>query len=79
MAKHPPPPPLPDFETSLSELERIATAMESGQMSLNDALSAYQQGTTLLRHCQNTLSAAEKQIEVLDQAVTGRLLAESGL
>ena len=69
MAKHTPA--LPDFETSLAELEQIAAAMESGQMPLSEALSAYQRGISLLKHCQGTLTAAEQQIEVLDQGLTG--------
>ena len=65
MPKHPPL--LPDFETALTELERIVTTMESGQMPLNETISAYQRGVTLLRHCQLTLSTAETQIKVLEQ------------
>ena len=65
MPKHPPQ--LPDFETALTELERIVTTMESGQMPLNETISAYQRGVTLLRHCQLTLSTAETQIKVLEQ------------
>lgn len=75
MAKHSPA--LPDFETSIAELERIATAMESGQMPLDEALTAYQRGINLLRHCQSTLAAAEKQIEILDQGMTVPLQADS--
>ncbi len=61
------PPPLPDFESSLAELERIVTTMESGQIPLNEALASYQRGINLLRHCQQTLSSAEEQIRVLEQ------------
>lgn len=65
MPKHPPS--LPDFETSLTELERIVATMESGQMPLNEALAAYQRGVGLLRHCQQTLGNAETQIKLLEQ------------
>jgi exodeoxyribonuclease VII small subunit len=75
MAKHSPP--LPDFETSLGELERIASTMESGQMPLGEALSAYQRGISLLKHCQGTLAAAEQQIEVLDQGLMASLPANT--
>ena len=53
----------------MSELERIVQTMETGQMTLNDSLVAYQRGVTLLRHCQQTLGAAEEQIKVLEQGV----------
>ena len=35
-------------------------------MPLQDALDAYQRGAALLRRCQETLTAAEQQIRVLD-------------
>jgi exodeoxyribonuclease VII small subunit len=40
--------------------------MEAGQMPLQDALDAYKRGVTLLRQCQETLTAAEQQVSVLD-------------
>jgi len=58
--------PAPSFEAALGELEGIVTAMESGQMPLQEALDAYKRGVGLLRQCQDTLSAAEQQISVLD-------------
>jgi exodeoxyribonuclease VII small subunit len=56
----------PSFESALTELESIVTAMEAGQMPLQDALDAYQRGVVLLRQCQETLTAAEQQILILD-------------
>ena len=56
----------PSFETALRELEGIVTAMEAGQMPLQDALDAYKRGMALLRQCQETLTAAEQQISILD-------------
>ena len=54
------------FERALGELERIVAAMEAGQMPLQEALDAYQRGVALLRQCQDTLTAAEQQIRILD-------------
>ena len=56
----------PSFENDLDELENIVTAMENGQMPLQEALDAYNRGVTLLRRCQETLSAAEQQVRLLD-------------
>jgi exodeoxyribonuclease VII small subunit len=56
----------PSFENALSELEGIVAAMEAGQMPLQDALDAYKRGAELLRQCQETLTAAEQQIRILD-------------
>lgn len=54
------------FESALTELEGIVIAMEAGKMPLQDALDAYGRGIALLRRCQDTLSAAEEQIRILD-------------
>ncbi|MCF8150152.1 MAG: exodeoxyribonuclease VII small subunit [Burkholderiaceae bacterium] len=56
----------PSFENALSELEGIVAAMEAGQMPLQDALDAYRRGAALLRQCQETLTAAEQQVRILD-------------
>ncbi len=54
------------FESALKELEGIVAAMEAGQMPLQEALDAYQLGVSLLRRCQDTLTAAEQQVSILD-------------
>ncbi|MCE9570567.1 MAG: exodeoxyribonuclease VII small subunit [Rhodocyclales bacterium] len=56
------------FESALKELEGIVVAMEAGQMPLQDALDAYKRGVALLRQCQDTLTAAEQQVSILDAA-----------
>ena len=40
------------FEDSLAELEAIVDRLESGQGSLDDAITAYERGSQLKRHCQ---------------------------
>lgn len=54
------------FEASLTELEGIISAMEIGQMPLQEALDIYKRGILLLRQCQETLNAAEQQIHILE-------------
>ncbi|MDR2238827.1 MAG: exodeoxyribonuclease VII small subunit [Zoogloeaceae bacterium] len=54
------------FETALAELESIVQGMESGRLSLEESLAAYQRGAALLKHCQNALAAAEQKIQVLE-------------
>lgn len=55
-----------DFESALAELENIVASMESGQMSLDQALNRFQRGTELLRECQKTLNVAEQRIQTLE-------------
>lgn len=54
------------FESAVAELETIVQEMENGQLPLDQALSAYQRGTSLLRHCQSLLNKAEQTIRVLE-------------
>lgn len=54
------------FEAAIGELEAIVRAMEGGQITLEQALDHYQRGVSLLRHCQDTLRAAEQRVKMLE-------------
>lgn len=56
---------LPDFESALSELEKIVEKMESGEQSLEEALASFQRGIELTRTCQQGLKEAEQRVEKL--------------
>ncbi|MFZ5485160.1 MAG: exodeoxyribonuclease VII small subunit [Pseudomonadota bacterium] len=54
------------FEAALSELESLVTGMETGTLSLEDALAAYQRGMLLTGFCQKALADAEQQVKLLE-------------
>ena len=54
------------FEAASAELEKIVAAMETGQMSLEASLSAYQRGAELLQYCQGKLQVAQQQVKILE-------------
>lgn len=54
-----------DLETSLKELENIVSQMESGELSLEQSLKAFEQGIRLTRECQQRLTDAEAQVKQL--------------
>lgn len=54
-----------DFEQALVELERVVTAMEAGNMPLEESLKAFEQGVKLTRECQQALQEAEQKVELL--------------
>ncbi len=54
-----------NFEQALGELETLVTAMESGEMSLEDSLRAFEQGVRLTRDCQQALTEAEQKVQLL--------------
>ncbi|HOW59520.1 MAG TPA: exodeoxyribonuclease VII small subunit [Candidatus Omnitrophota bacterium] len=59
------------FEKALADLEKIVTAMESGALTLDQALKQYEEGVQLVRACQARLTEAEKKIEVLTKTLDG--------
>lgn len=60
----------PDFESALSELENIIEQLESGDLSLDESLKAFESGIKLTRDCQQRLSEAEQKVQ--------KLVAEQG-
>ncbi|AQS88721.1 exodeoxyribonuclease VII small subunit [Neoasaia chiangmaiensis NBRC 101099] len=53
------------FEDALSELEKIVRGLEGGQMKLEDAISAYERGAALRRHCDTKLGEAEMRVRAI--------------
>ncbi len=56
----------PSYEAALQELEQLVGQLESGQMPLDQLLTGYQRGASLLAFCRDKLQAVEDQIKVLD-------------
>ncbi|MBN8453525.1 exodeoxyribonuclease VII small subunit [Accumulibacter sp.] len=54
------------FELALAELEAIIANMEGGRLPLAESLAAYRRGSELLRHCQQQLADAEREIQILE-------------
>jgi exodeoxyribonuclease VII small subunit len=57
------------FEAALAELEKIVTRMESGELSLEQALATHKRGLELARFCQQQLEAAREQVKILEGEV----------
>ena len=56
-----------NFEQAYAELEKIIAQMESAQLPLDASLVAYQRGNSLLQFCQQSLLAAEQQVQILNE------------
>lgn len=54
-----------DFEQSMKRLETIVEELESGQLSLEDSITRYEEGIQLSRRLQKVLDESEKRIERL--------------
>ncbi|MDY4377336.1 exodeoxyribonuclease VII small subunit [Pectobacterium brasiliense] len=53
------------FESSLNELEKIVTRLESGELPLDDALNEFEHGIQLARQGQQKLQQAEQRVQIL--------------
>ncbi len=55
------------YEEAVQELEQLLAKLESGQLPLDQLLSHYQRGASLMAYCRERLAAIENQINVLDE------------
>lgn len=53
------------FEDNLKELEAIVTELEKGELSLEDAISKFENGIKVSKECNSKLEDAEKRINIL--------------
>ncbi len=53
------------LEKSLEELEALVQRLESGELSLAQALKEFERGVKLTRECQTVLKDAEQKVEIL--------------
>ncbi len=68
-----------NFEQALGELEMLVAAMETGDMSLEESLLAFEQGIRLTRECQEALGQAEQKVQLLlsDSGAVGPFEADT--
>lgn len=62
-----------DFAATVEQLETIVERLESGELSLEDALGAFEQGVRLTRDAQQRLHTAELKVRALSEDSEGRL------
>jgi exodeoxyribonuclease VII small subunit len=61
------------FEDALAELEKIVRGLEGGQQKLEEAITAYERGSRLRRHCEAKLAQAEQRVQAIVAAGDGSL------
>lgn len=65
-----------DLEKSLSQLEGIVEELESGDLSLEQAMKKFEEGIKLTRGCQAALKDAEQKVEILLKSAGGESLQD---
>ena len=59
------------FEDAMRELEKLVDSLDKGDVSLDEAIAAYDRGSQLKDHCQKKLNEAKMKVETIqasDQA-----------
>ncbi len=64
-----------DFESTLSELEKVVAELDS-DVKLEHALDLFERGMKLSSTCRSFLELAEQKIEVLKRCADGTLALE---
>lgn len=62
-----------DFAATLERLEALVARLESGSLSLEDSLAAFEQGVGLTRDAQQRLDDAELKVRQLVEQPDGEL------
>lgn len=60
------------FEVALEELAGVVEQLESGELSLEDSLAAFEKGVGLVKYCNQKLSEVEKKVELLVKDKEGK-------
>ena len=53
------------FEEALGRLEELVKKMEAGDMTLEESLRAFEEGTRLARFCAKKLDETERRVDLL--------------
>ena len=60
------------FEEALKELEEIVNSLERGDVSLEDAIEAYERGSMLKNQCEKRLKEAKMKVEKIQSSQNGK-------
>ena len=61
------------FEEALKKLEGIVETMETDELPLETLLAKYEEGTKLVKICQDKLAEAELKIQQLEKTSAGEM------
>lgn len=64
------------FENNMQRLEQIVRAMERGDVPLEESLKLFQEGTELVRSCNELLENAQLQVKMIMTAPDGSPVEE---
>ncbi len=64
------------FETSLKKLEDVVRKLESGTLTLDDSIKAFEEGVRHAAFCSKKLDEAERKVDILIKQRDGSFTKE---
>ncbi|WP_296971125.1 exodeoxyribonuclease VII small subunit [Tepidanaerobacter sp. EBM-38] len=64
------------YEDAIARLEYIAEQLEKGDLTLEEALTFFEEGINLIKTCSKILDEAEGKIQVLTKDLNGDLIIQ---
>lgn len=61
------------FEDELADLENVVAQIDSGELSLEESIAAFERGVGLVRTLNQKLDEVERRVEVLTRSGQGEL------
>ncbi len=61
------------FENAMKRLEEIVALLEAGKLPLDESLSAFEEGVSLVKQCNDQLQAAEQRVRILMENGDGEI------
>jgi exodeoxyribonuclease VII small subunit len=68
--------PQQSFEEALQRLEAVLDSLEHGEMNLEEAVKAFEEGVKLVRFCHGKLDEVERRVELLLKDEAGRFITK---
>ncbi len=67
------------LEASMQRLDDIVEKLESGEVSLDDAMNLYEEGMIISKQCMEKLSQAELKLKQIRKDMDGTLKLSDGI
>ena len=64
------------FEEAMQELEKLVDSLDKGDVSLDEAIAAYDRGSQLKDYCQKKLHDAKMKVETIHASENNDSIAE---
>ena len=64
------------FEEAMNALENLVESLDKGDISLDQAIAAYDRGSQLKDHCQKKLNEAKMKVETIQSSDNSKIIPD---